>query len=91
MKYTAACLVALCLLPASLAHYKPKKVVKPKDVCHTIWEEVVTPRCKTTYEEVGQVHMDFPIVDISPLNCSPLNYSPSSTPPLKWSGWRFVL
>merc|ERR1719500_1469450 len=53
MRCTTACLVALCLLPASLGLYKHLlKKLKPKDTCHTVWEEVVTPRCKTTYEEL---------------------------------------
>ena len=63
MRCTTACLVALCLLPASLGLYKLKKL-KPKDTCHTVWEEVVTPRCKTTYEEVGHAFIDYLIANI---------------------------
>ena len=56
MKFTATSLVVLALLPSSLSFHASKRAYsKPKDVCHTVWEEVVTPRCKTTFEEVSHL------------------------------------
>ena len=53
MKCIAASLVVVALLPSSLSFFHAgSKLSKPKDDCHTVWEEVVTPRCKTTFEKV---------------------------------------
>ena len=38
------------LAPAKKAHWPQKKVEKPD--CHVVWEDVVTPHCKTSYEQV---------------------------------------
>merc|ERR1719500_1667394 len=52
MKCIAASLVVMALLPSSLSFFHAgSKLSKPKDDCHTVWEEVVTPRCKTTFEK----------------------------------------
>merc|ERR1719500_670426 len=52
MKCIAASLVVVALLPSSLSFFHAgSKLSKPKDDCHTVWEEVVTPRCKTTFEK----------------------------------------
>merc|ERR1719378_658141 len=49
-------LYALLLVPACIGHYAhvkkhfEKKVEKPD--CHVEWEDIVTPQCKTSYEQV---------------------------------------
>ena len=36
---------------AQVKEHFEKKLEKP--VCHVEWEDVVTPHCKTSYEQVG--------------------------------------